>query len=180
MAMGREPYHEDDAVNPQGVYAMSKLLGEWFARSAHHYVLRLESLFGGGTAPTRTEVTADLAAPSTEMADALLSGREVRAFVDRVVCRRATSTTSLRATRLLLADPNRRTRSFTIASPPGHATWLEVATVLGRSGSAWSPPFRGITLDELKLRAPPPPVLRPFEPQARRSRSGNAPLSAMP
>ena len=46
-----EPYGEDDAPNPQSVYAASKLLGEWFAQGARHYVLRVESLFGGGEAP---------------------------------------------------------------------------------------------------------------------------------
>jgi dTDP-4-dehydrorhamnose reductase len=42
------PYVEDDAVNPRGTYAASKLLGEWFAADApRHYVLRVESLYGG-------------------------------------------------------------------------------------------------------------------------------------
>ena len=43
-----EPYREDDAPNPQSVYAASKLLGEWFAQGARHYVLRVESLFVSG------------------------------------------------------------------------------------------------------------------------------------
>ena len=42
------PYREDDRPNPRSVYAASKLLGEWFAADARsHYVLRVESLFGG-------------------------------------------------------------------------------------------------------------------------------------
>ncbi|HET7697834.1 MAG TPA: dTDP-4-dehydrorhamnose reductase [Vicinamibacterales bacterium] len=42
------PYTEDDAPNPQSVYASSKLLGEWFAAdNPRSYVLRVESLFGG-------------------------------------------------------------------------------------------------------------------------------------
>ena len=42
------PYTEDDAPNPQSVYAQSKLLGEWFALEAPRaFVLRVESLFGG-------------------------------------------------------------------------------------------------------------------------------------
>src|SRR5690606_1811433 len=45
------PYTEDDAPNPRGTYAMSKLLGEWFAAQVpRHYVLRVESLFGGARA----------------------------------------------------------------------------------------------------------------------------------
>ena len=41
------PYTEDAAANPQSVYAMSKLVGEWFAGDTRSYVLRVESLFGG-------------------------------------------------------------------------------------------------------------------------------------
>ena len=42
------PYAEEDPPNPRGTYAMSKLLGEWFAaETPRHYVLRVESLFGG-------------------------------------------------------------------------------------------------------------------------------------
>lgn len=47
---GREPgvWTEDDAPEPQSVYAQSKLVGEWLARDCtRHYVLRVESLFGG-------------------------------------------------------------------------------------------------------------------------------------
>ena len=77
-----EPYREDDAPNPQSVYAASKLLGEWFAQGARHYVLRVESLFGG-EAPAPG---ADGRRPGSSLdriADALLDGREVRVFVDR-------------------------------------------------------------------------------------------------
>ena len=35
------PYTEEDATNPQSAYAMSKLLGEWFAQDAHSYILRV-------------------------------------------------------------------------------------------------------------------------------------------
>src|SRR5204862_2151696 len=42
-----QPYREDHPVNPRGVYAASKMLGEWFAVDAPRaYVLRVESLFG--------------------------------------------------------------------------------------------------------------------------------------
>ena len=42
------PYGEDDTPNPQSVYGASELLGDWFAQEARAYVLRVESLFGGG------------------------------------------------------------------------------------------------------------------------------------
>ena len=52
------PYREADAPNPRGTYAMSKLLGEWFAAQApRHYVLRVESLFGGARARSSSATT---------------------------------------------------------------------------------------------------------------------------
>lgn len=42
------PYTEDAQPRPGSVYAASKLIGEWMAAIAPaHYVLRVESLFGG-------------------------------------------------------------------------------------------------------------------------------------
>ena len=79
-----EPYREDDAPNPQSVYAASKLLGDWFAQGARAYVLHVESLFGG-EAPAPGAGGRRLGGSLDRIADALLEGREVRAFVDRVV-----------------------------------------------------------------------------------------------
>jgi dTDP-4-dehydrorhamnose reductase len=70
------PYTEEDAPNPQGAYAASKLVGEWLAaESARAYVLRVESLFGGPRA--RSSVDRILAS--------IRSGAPVRAFSDRTV-----------------------------------------------------------------------------------------------
>jgi dTDP-4-dehydrorhamnose reductase len=70
------PYTEDDGPNPRGTYAMSKLLGEWFAMTApRHYVLRVESLFGG----TKARSSID------RILENLRTGAPVRAFVDRAV-----------------------------------------------------------------------------------------------
>jgi dTDP-4-dehydrorhamnose reductase len=70
------PYTEEDAPNPRGAYASSKLLGEWFAASVpSHYVLRVESLFGGPRAKSSVD----------KILDNLNEGREVRAFADRTV-----------------------------------------------------------------------------------------------
>lgn len=70
------PYTEDDAPNPRGAYAMSKLLGEWFAAEApRHYVLRVASLFGG--AKRHSSIDKILAS--------LRRGTPVRAFADRTV-----------------------------------------------------------------------------------------------
>jgi dTDP-4-dehydrorhamnose reductase len=70
------PYTENDPPNPKSAYAMSKLLGEWFAMAApRHYVLRVESLFGGpGGRSSIDRIWANLR-----------DGALVRAFVDRTV-----------------------------------------------------------------------------------------------
>jgi dTDP-4-dehydrorhamnose reductase len=70
------PYQEDDEPNPRGTYAASKLLGEWFAvETPQHYVLRVESLFGGPRAKSSID----------RILDGLLAGTPVRAFSDRTV-----------------------------------------------------------------------------------------------
>jgi dTDP-4-dehydrorhamnose reductase len=70
------PYVEEDAPNPRSTYACSKLLGEWLAlETPQHYVLRVESLFGGPQ--VRSSVDRMLAS--------IRAGEEVRAFVDRTV-----------------------------------------------------------------------------------------------
>jgi dTDP-4-dehydrorhamnose reductase len=70
------PYFETDVPNPRGAYAVSKLLGEWMALDApRHYVLRVESLFGGPHARSSVD----------KILDGILAGTGVRAFSDRTV-----------------------------------------------------------------------------------------------
>jgi dTDP-4-dehydrorhamnose reductase len=70
------PYAETDRANPLSAYAASKLFGEWLALDApRHYVLRVESLFGG----QRRHSSVD------RLLAALRTGAPVRAFVDRTV-----------------------------------------------------------------------------------------------
>lgn len=70
------PYTEEDPPNPRSNYASSKLLGEWFAAEVPaHYILRVESLFGGPTAKSSVD----------KMLSTLRNGGEVRAFADRTV-----------------------------------------------------------------------------------------------
>lgn len=116
------PYTEEDAPSPQSVYAMSKLVGEWFARDAQAYVLRVASLFGGGRPGVR-------ASTIDRMADAFLAGREVHAFADRTV------------SPSYVPDVAAATAALLAAAPPagvyhcvgsGRATWLELATELAR------------------------------------------------
>ena len=73
---GTRPYREDDPPDPRSVYAVSKLLGEWFATDApRHYVVRVESLFGG----PRRKSSVD------KIIDGLVADDPVRVFVDRTV-----------------------------------------------------------------------------------------------
>ena len=70
------PYREEDPPAPQSVYGSSKLLGEWLAAECpRHYVLRVESLFGG----SHRRSTID------RIIDAVREGRTARVFVDRTV-----------------------------------------------------------------------------------------------
>ncbi|MBI3264638.1 MAG: dTDP-4-dehydrorhamnose reductase [Acidobacteria bacterium] len=73
---GSRPYLEHDPPNPRSAYAISKLLGEWFARDARrHYLLRVESLFGGRAARSSVD----------RIISALEAGQQTRVFTDRTV-----------------------------------------------------------------------------------------------
>lgn len=70
------PYSEADDPRPPNNYGLSKLLGEWFAAHApNHYVLRVESLFGG----ERQKSSVD------RIIDGIRRGESVRVFADRTV-----------------------------------------------------------------------------------------------
>lgn len=70
------PNTEDRAPHPSGVYASSKLIGEWFAaETPRHYILRVESLFGGAVPKSSVDA----------LLDGILAGRSVTAFSDRTV-----------------------------------------------------------------------------------------------
>ena len=70
------PYTEADQPEPRSVYAQSKLVGEWLAADApQHYVIRVESLFGG---PHRRSSV-------DRIADAIRSGQPAPVFHDRIV-----------------------------------------------------------------------------------------------
>ena len=122
------PYSEDDNVRPQSVYAMSKLMGEWGAATApKHYVMRLESVFGGavdaGTTHARRGSTID------RIADSLLGGREVRVFVDRVVSPSYVEDVT-RATAALVS--RRAPYGLYHCVNSGMATWHELALEMAR------------------------------------------------
>ena len=143
----REPHGEDVRPSPRGVYASSKLLGEWFAPTAPRaYVLRVESLFGSPSGWTGRRGTLD------HIVDGLQAGREVKVFTDRIVSPSYSKDVAA-ATRHLV----------TSGAPPGvyhcvndgHASWHEVAAEAARILDV---PARlvPITVDQLPLRVPRP------------------------
>ena len=114
------PYVETDPAAPQSNYARSKLLGEWFAAEAPlHYVLRVESLFGGPLAKSSID----------RILDTIRRGEPTRVFVDRTV------------TPSYVGDVAEATAGLLATRPPaglyhcvnsGVTTWLEVAVEAAR------------------------------------------------
>jgi len=139
-----QPYTETDPPNPRGVYAVSKLAGELFAAECpRHYVVRVESLFGGQHARSSVD----------RMLAGILAGTEVRAFSDRVVSPSFVEDV-VEATAALLER----------GSPPGlyhcvntgYATWVEVARELARLAGRPDAPIAEVPVAAVKLLAPRP------------------------
>ena len=140
------PMTEDHPPNPRGVYASSKLLGEWFAADApRSYVIRVESLFG---AATGSRPKGSLEA----ILDGLRAGRVVRVFVDRTVSPTYVIDAA-RATRELLEHNS--APGFYHCVNSGFGTWLDVAMEAARVLGI-PPRFDEVTLDEVVL-----PAIRP-------------------
>jgi dTDP-4-dehydrorhamnose reductase len=141
------PYSEDDAPSPRSTYAMSKLVGEWFALdAARGYVLRVESLFGTppGWPGRRGSMDGIVAG--------LEQGRAVRVFVDRVVSPSYVVDVAA-ATRHLVESGARPGLYHCVNS--GHASWRDVATEAARLLGV-QPRLEPITLAQVQLRAPRP------------------------
>lgn len=142
-----EPYTEDQHPNPQSAYAISKMLGEWFASDTPRgYVLRVESVFG------RREDGTALDGSVATILQGLRSGSVTRVFEDRTVSP-TYAVDAVRATRELLER----------AAPPGiyHCvnsgccTWPEFALEAARLMGV-EPRLERITLADVKLKAPRP------------------------
>ena len=138
------PYSEEDVPNPQGVYAQSKLLGEWFALEAKRaFVLRVESLFGGAAAKSSVD----------RIAQAIAAGREAKVFVDRIV------------SPSYVVDVAAATRDVVERGEPGlyhcvgtgFSTWhelaQEIARIMRKEREARIVP---ISVADVSLRAPRP------------------------
>lgn len=138
------PYRETDRPQPQSVYAASKLVGEWFAMDAPvHYVLRVESLFGGVDKQSSS---------FDKIVGAVAAGGPVRVFVDRVVSPSYVWDVAEATARLL----------ETGAAPgiyhcvnSGHATWQGVAEEVVRQLGV-AAVLEPIRLEDVKLPAARP------------------------
>ena len=140
------PYVESDRPNPQSVYAMSKLLGEWFAADApRRYVLRVESLFGQTGNGQASSSAATIVAR-------LRAGDEVPVFVDRTVT--PTYVVDAAAATQVIIERGLPSGVYHCVNS-GHCTWWEfaeeAARVIGKPAR-----LKPITLDNVPLRAPRP------------------------
>lgn len=147
-----EPYDELAVPAPMGVYGTSKLLGEWFAcGAARHYVLRVESLFGGGAEAGDSDARR-LGSTLDRMVDAMLAGRPVRGFTDRTVSPSYAPDVVLATRALLEADAP--TGLYHCVNT-GMATWFEVARFAAVSLQCESL-LTPVTTDSVATRAPRP------------------------
>ena len=138
------PYTEEDAPNPQSVYAQSKLLGEWFALQAPRgFVMRVESLFGGALAKSSID----------RIVAAIAEGRDANVFADRTV------------TASYVVDVAMATKALVRLGAPGlyhcvgtgSATWYEVAKEIARlMGKAEEAKLKPISVRDVVLRAKRP------------------------
>lgn len=112
------PMDESHPTNPRCAYAVSKLLGEWFAADVPRaYVLRVESLFGAAS-DQRPKGSLET------ILDGLRAGRTVRVFGDRTVS--PTYVIDAARATLTLLEQDAAVGLYHCVNT-GAATWLEVA-----------------------------------------------------
>jgi dTDP-4-dehydrorhamnose reductase len=138
------PYTEEDEPSPQSIYAQSKLVGEWMAASVpRHYVLRVESLFGGPHARSSVD----------RIIDAVRAGREARVFRDREVSPSFVDDV-VAATRYVIREQPAYGVYHCVNS--GHTTWLDLAReIQGLSGTP-ATTLTPVSMSEVSLKAPRP------------------------
>ena len=116
------PYTEEDAPNPKSVYGMTKLLGEMLAADApRHYVLRVESLFGGHSARSSID----------RMWSLMDAGQPAMAFSDRTVSPSFVEDVTA-ATQALVE--RRAPVGLYHCVNSGHASWFDVADHMRKLG----------------------------------------------
>jgi dTDP-4-dehydrorhamnose reductase len=139
-----QPYGESDPPRPQGTYAVSKLLGEWFvAELPRAYVLRVESLFGGANAKSSVDF----------LLSAIRGGREARAFSDRVVSPSYVDDV-VEATSALL--DRRAPPGLYHCVNTGLTTWFALAQELARLAGRPDAAITGVSMQNAGLKTPRP------------------------
>jgi len=140
------PYDESDRPNPQSTYAMSKLMGEWFAAEAPRaYVLRVESLFGN--APDATPKGSVAGIVTT-----LLTGAPARVFEDRTVS--PTNVRDAANATLALIEMGAAPGLYHCVNS-GFCTWLELGREAARILNV-PERFEIVRFADVKLPAPRP------------------------
>ena len=138
------PYTEDDPPEPQSVYAQSKLLGEWIAAdNPRHYVLRVESLFGGPHARSSVD----------RIAAAVRAGGQAPVFADRVVSPSFVDDV-VDATGHLLRSKSAAGLYHCVNT--GFGTWLEVGREIARLLDQPETTLQPVSVRDVRLRASRP------------------------
>ena len=123
---------------------MTKLLGEWFAAAApRHYVLRVESLFGGARAKSSVDL----------LFDGIQAGRPVRAFSDRTVSPSFVEDVVLTTS---AAIDQRPPYGLYHCVNSGYATWLDVAREIARLADRPDATIEAVAMANAGLKAPRP------------------------
>ncbi len=142
-----EPYTEQSPPSPRGAYAMSKLVGEWFALEAPRgFVLRVESLFGTDAGWQGRRGTLD------GLVEGMEQGRPVKVFTDRVVS--PSYVVDIAAATRHLVESGARPGLYHCVNS-GHATWHDVAVEAARQLGV-VPKLVTTTMAAVTLRAPRP------------------------
>ena len=138
------PYKETDTPEPRSAYAQSKLIGEWLAcDAAKHYVLRVESLFGGPNRRSSVDRIVDL----------VRSGEPAPVFVDRVVSPSFVVDVADASAFILRAQPAPGVYHCVNSD---HATWLTVGQEIVKRLGASDATLKPISVKDVKLRAERP------------------------
>ena len=137
----QSPYTETDPPEPQGVYAQSKLIGEWMAADcSKHYIARVESLFGGPQARSSVD----------KIVNAVRAGQQAPVFVDRVVSPSYVEDVAGATMHLL---ENGAGYGVYHCVNTGHATWFEVGREIARLAGGDESLLKPVSVHEVKLRA---------------------------
>jgi dTDP-4-dehydrorhamnose reductase len=138
------PYIETDTPEPRSVYAQSKLIGEWLAADApKHYVLRVESLFGGPHRRSSIDRIVDL----------VRAGQPAPVFADRVVSPSFVPDVAEASAFILRTAPK---AGLYHCVNSGHATWFEVGQEIVKRLGASEASLKPISVNDVKLKASRP------------------------